>query len=59
MVPRSQNHAYSDGGSVLWVDGERVFRRGWGPEGPCPAGHGDWSLLDPVKAPRAKLRRAP
>src|SRR5258708_38979033 len=31
MVPRSQNHAYSDGGSVLWVDGDRVFRRGWGP----------------------------
>jgi hypothetical protein len=32
MVPNSLNGAYSGGGSeVLWEDGERVFRRGWGP----------------------------
>src|SRR6516162_4746900 len=31
MVPHSVNGTYSDGSSqVLWEDGERVFRRGWG-----------------------------
>jgi serine/threonine protein kinase len=32
MVPNSLNGAYADDDSeVLWEDGERVFRRGWGP----------------------------
>jgi PAS domain S-box-containing protein len=31
MVPHSLNGVYSDGDSeVLWEDGERAFRRGWG-----------------------------
>src|SRR6516164_10782137 len=31
MVPHSVNGTYSDDSSqVLWEDGERVFRRGWG-----------------------------
>src|SRR6516164_7997226 len=31
MVPHSLDGAYSEGGSqVLWEDGERIFRRGWG-----------------------------
>src|SRR5215469_11099508 len=31
MVPHSVNGTYSDGSSqVLWEDGERAFRRGWG-----------------------------
>jgi hypothetical protein len=29
MVPHSQNRTYLGGGSVLWVDGERIFRRDW------------------------------